>query len=54
MQIEVPNKSFKQREFNTNLGVMGVGRKKEKARELEKKGESDTERLVFVGSNYKL
>lgn len=54
LQIEVPNKSFKQREFNTNLGVMGVGRKKEKARELEKKGESDTERLVFVGSNYKL
>lgn len=36
LQIEVPNKSFKQREFNTNLGVMGVGRKKEKARELEK------------------
>lgn len=36
LQIEVPNQSFKQREFNTNLGVMGVGRKKEKARELEK------------------
>lgn len=58
LQIEVPNTSFKQREFNTNLGVMGVGRdgrKKEKARELEKqKGESDTKRLVFVGSNCKL
>ena len=43
LQIEVPNKSFKQREFNTDLGVMVVGRdgrRKEKARELEKqKGE---------------
>ena len=49
---------MKQKEFNANLGVMGVGRdgrKKEKARELEKhKGESDTKRLVFVGSNCKL
>ena len=49
---------MKQKEFNTNLGVMGVGRdgrKKEKARVLEKqKGESDTKRLVFVGSNCKL
>lgn len=37
--ISVSNRSFKQREFNTNLGLMGVGRdlrKKEKARELEK------------------
>lgn len=43
LQIEVPNKSFKQREFNIDLGVTGVGRdgrRKEKARELEKrKGE---------------
>lgn len=43
LQIEVRNKSFKQREFNTDLGVMVVGRdgrRKEKARELEKqKGE---------------
>ena len=37
------------------MGVGRDGRKKEKARELEKqKGESDTKRLVFVGSNCKL